>query len=85
MRRWRVSRTGALRDWLLLLGGLLGTAHETLVEHVDRPWLLGLLAAMMGLPYALKADRPEPPEPPSPPVRTPSGSGAGTRSPSGSS
>ena len=70
MRRWKASRTGALRDWLLLLGGLAGTAHETLFAHVDRPWLLGLYAAMMGLPYALTADRPDErpkrPEPPPP-------------------
>lgn len=86
MRRWRTGRAGALRDWLLLIAGLLGTAHETLVAHVDRPWLLGLYATMMGLPYALKADRPgEPPQPPEPqPVPLPTSGPAGV-TPSSSS
>ncbi len=85
MRRWGSSRAGALRDYLLLFGGLLGTAHQTVIAQVDRPWLLGLFAAMMGLPYAFAADRssqrsdPDPPAapaPPSLPVSPGSGSGA---------
>jgi hypothetical protein len=38
------------RDALLFLGGLGGVAHETLLTHSDRPTLLILFAAMMGLP-----------------------------------
>ncbi|OHV46598.1 hypothetical protein BBK14_01760 [Parafrankia soli] len=69
MRRWGTGRLSSLRDWILLLGGMAGAGHETVFRSVDRPWLLFLFAAMMGLPYALGADRQAavPPEPPGPP------------------
>jgi hypothetical protein len=41
------------RNTVLFVGGLLGTAHETLLEHAERPTLLVLFAAMMGLPAFL--------------------------------
>lgn len=44
------------RDSLLFLGGLLGVMHETLFTEADRPQLLLLFAAMMGLPAFLRAD-----------------------------
>lgn len=44
------------RDTVLFLGGLSGVAHETLVQHADRPTLLILFAAMMGLPAFLAAE-----------------------------
>jgi hypothetical protein len=47
------------RDTSLLIGGLLGTAHETLVSKVDRPSLLALFAGMMGLPLFLRKDEKE--------------------------
>ena len=45
-----------LRHLLLFVGGLTGVAHETLLSEQDRPVLLGLFAAMMGLPAFLKLD-----------------------------
>lgn len=73
--RWS---SGALRDWIMFLGGLAGTAHETLVSQVDRPGLLLIYAGMMGLPAAIGADRraaeQRGPEPQSP--TTPAGSGS---------
>ncbi len=44
------------RDIILFLAGLSGVVHETLVSTVDRPTLLILFAAMMGLPAFLKKD-----------------------------
>lgn len=41
---------------VLFVVGLLGVAHETLVSEADRPTLLLLFAAMIGLPAFLKAD-----------------------------
>jgi hypothetical protein len=41
------------RNTLLFTGGLLGVAHETLLQHAERPTLLILFAAMMGLPAFL--------------------------------
>lgn len=38
---------------ILFLGGLAGTVHETLLVQNDRPTLLILFAAMMGLPAFL--------------------------------
>lgn len=65
-----------VRDWMLFLGGLVGTAYETIVAEVDRPSLLAVFAGMMGLPLFLRrderdddqrppdgTDEPEPPPP----------------------
>ena len=52
-----------LRSWLrlarsvaLFVGGFAGVAYETVVSHAERPTLLVLFTAMMGLPFALRAD-----------------------------
>lgn len=45
-----------IRDILLFCGGLAGVAYETLASQADRPTLLLLFAAMMGLPAFLRAD-----------------------------
>jgi hypothetical protein len=44
------------RDSLLFLAGLAGVAHETLIANVERPTLLLLFAAMIGLPAFLRHD-----------------------------
>jgi hypothetical protein len=49
MREWPI-----LRDVLLFLVGLGGVAHETLLTQAERPTLLILFAAMMGLPAFLR-------------------------------
>lgn len=41
---------------VLFVVGLLGVAHETLVSDADRPTLLLLFAAMIGLPAFLRQD-----------------------------
>ena len=47
----------AIRDILLFTGGLAGVFHETvLVAGPERPTLLILFAAMMGLPAFLLKD-----------------------------
>lgn len=45
-----------LRDCALFLGGLAGVAFETLVTEGERPTLLILFAAMMGLPAFIRSD-----------------------------
>ena len=45
-----------IRDVILFVAGLLGAMHETLVSHIERPTLLLLFAAMMGLPAFLQRD-----------------------------
>lgn len=50
------------RNTVLFVVGLLGVAHETLVNESDRPTLLLLFAAMIGLPAFLSADERKPPE-----------------------
>jgi hypothetical protein len=46
-----------LRDAILFFAGLAGVGHETLISHAgERPTLLLLYAAMMGLPAFLRAD-----------------------------
>lgn len=52
-----MSRWPPLRDAILFVSGLMGVAHETLVSKVERPWLLALFGAMMGLPAFLNIDR----------------------------
>ena len=44
------------RATTLYIVGLLGIAHETLVSEGDRPTLLLLFAAMIGLPSFLGRD-----------------------------
>lgn len=53
-RRLRVTRDG-----ILFFAGLLGVVHETLIAKTDRPTLLLLFAAMMGLPAFLNKDEKE--------------------------
>lgn len=43
------------KDTIIFLGGLLGVSHETLLTHAERPTLLILFAAMMGLPAFLSS------------------------------
>lgn len=58
-----------LRDITLFVGGLAGVFHETVVSNVERPTLLILFAAMLGLPAFLRQDAKQAPPslPPSPP------------------
>ena len=51
MNRWLV-----LRDIFLFAGGLAGVVHETVFTSLERPALLILFAAMMGLPAFLRSD-----------------------------
>lgn len=60
-----------LRDVFLFFGGMAGVLHETLIASADRPTLLILFAAMMGLPAFLQQEqapsfktneRPKPPK-----------------------
>lgn len=50
------ARWPALRDILLFFGGLAGVFHETVIAVGERPTLLILFAAMMGLPAFLRQD-----------------------------
>lgn len=56
-----------IRDLVLFLGGLAGVGHETLLVHAERPTLLILFAAMMGLPAFLRSDDKKETPPPPPP------------------
>lgn len=51
MRRWTLAR-----DVLLFSAGLAGVIHETVVVRAERPTLLLLFAAMLGLPAFIRAD-----------------------------
>lgn len=51
MKKWNL-----IRDICLFFGGLAGVAYETLGTNIDRPTLLLLFAAMMGLPAFLRSD-----------------------------
>lgn len=45
-----------IRSTILFVVGILGIAYVTLVDKVDRPTLLLLFAAMIGLPAFLRVD-----------------------------
>jgi hypothetical protein len=49
---------GVNRSTVLFTTGMLGVAHETLIQHAERPTLLILFAAMMGLPAFLTPSNP---------------------------
>lgn len=53
-----------IRDIILFLGGMGGVVHETILTGSERPTLLILFAAMMGLPAFLRADEKKDPPPP---------------------
>lgn len=40
----------------MFFGGLAGVLYETVATSVDRPVLLALFGAMMGLPFFIRAD-----------------------------
>lgn len=52
----RNQKWPALRDILLFFGGMGGVFHETVLAVGERPTLLILFAAMMGLPAFLRMD-----------------------------
>lgn len=52
----RSSGVRITRDTALLLFGMAGVAYETLVEHIDRPYLLGVFGACLGLPAFFRTD-----------------------------
>ena len=52
MTRWPITR-----DIILFFAGLAGVLHETVLRSAERPTLLILFAAMMGLPIVLNADQ----------------------------
>jgi len=45
-----------LRDVIMFFGGLAGVIYETVATSTDRPVLLALFGAMMGLPFFIRAD-----------------------------
>jgi hypothetical protein len=61
MARLRPPTFVQFRTAVLFLGGLAGVAYETLVNQSDRPTLLIMFGAMMGLPLFLKSDEKHPP------------------------
>lgn len=50
------NRARLTRNTALLVTGLAGVIHEVVLRDVDRPALLALLGAMMGLPAVLRSD-----------------------------
>lgn len=56
MTREAKRRLRITRDGVLFVAGLAGVAYETIVTGGDRPTLLLLFAAMMGLPAFLQRD-----------------------------
>jgi hypothetical protein len=72
------------RTAALFLGGMAGAAYVTLADSTDRPTLLVLFGAMMGLPLFLRADekrQPAPQLPPPPPGPTINASPGGPEAP----
>ena len=53
------------RDLVLFVAGLVGLAHETLVQETERPVLIAAFLVMMGLPAFFRLDeRIQPPAKP---------------------
>jgi hypothetical protein len=57
-RRWMNPLKRINHNTVLFTAGLLGVGHETLIQHAERPTLLILFAAMMGLPAFLNPATP---------------------------
>lgn len=54
MPRWK-----NVRDIVLFVAGIAGVFHETVMAATERPTLLLMFAAMMGLPAFLRTDEKE--------------------------
>lgn len=70
----KLSTVRISRDTILFIAGLSGIGYETLAQNGERPTLLILFAAMVGLPAFLRADEKiavPPKEPITPPEATP--------------
>lgn len=65
-----MSKARLSRDTVLFVSGLSGIAYETLLEKSERPTLLVLFAAMVGLPAFLRTDEKKPPKPKDDPPAT---------------
>lgn len=52
----KTRRIRLTRDGLIFAVGLLGIVHQTLLVESDRPTLLLLFGAMIGLPAFLRLD-----------------------------
>lgn len=57
----RVPQWKDLRDVVLFFAGLAGVFYETVISVSERPTLLLMFAAMMGLPAFLRTDEKSPP------------------------
>jgi hypothetical protein len=55
-RRVHMRRGKLTRDGVIFIFGLGGIIHETLFSHSERPTLLLLFGAMIGLPAFLRLD-----------------------------
>lgn len=64
MKNWQNTR-----DVILFFGGLAGVFNETVLTTAERPTLLILFAAMMGLPAFLRSDDKNRQPPPLPPAK----------------
>lgn len=51
-----MSHLKVTRDGVIFVVGVLGILWETLAEDVDRPYLLLLYGAMIGLPIIIRTD-----------------------------
>ena len=58
-RRSRFSKglTDNVRELALFAVAIGGVIYETVIVHVDRPYLLGLFGAMLGIPAVTQRDR----------------------------
>ena len=52
----RLQWPSLTRDAVLFIAGIAGIAHETIAVKVERPALLILFGAMVGLPAFLRLD-----------------------------
>jgi hypothetical protein len=53
-----------LRSITLFVVGLVGIGYEVVIDHADRPTILILLGAMVGLPAFLRTDEKRRPDTP---------------------
>jgi len=71
-RRWRRWKHPS-RDAVLFIVGILGIIYETGFDNIDRPSLLVVFSAMIGLPAFLHQDEARQPHdddpPPEPPAK----------------
>lgn len=56
-KKWKAPSFKVVQPVVLFIVGLLAFGWQVLAEDTDRPYLLAIIAGMIGLPFVVLADK----------------------------